>query len=640
MRQILFVLLLGLVSLEAKSQKTRVDSLSKVVDDVHGQERLQVMNEITSLYLDAESRKALPNAKKARTLADNIIKPDNVDIAVADYYLRPEAYVLLGRAFYAKGSYLDAKNTFESGLELSREVLYSKGVDDANFYLAKIDSIAAEGDLGKEGIFKRQLGKINLKEKIGNTSSDIAISTALKLASSYEKSGNYEKAIAQYEKALNLLSDQGDVEKVALLRSKIASLHQKAGNYKEALALYKQIGENKAKASDSLGQALNQEKIDGLIDEFKQELGDAGIAVAPDEPIALPESLREDIGQRDSLKQLAQTFEEQKDYKKSLDYYKLYLAVNEKLNQEELELLEKNHQIDTKAREIMLLKQEQEVQELEIARNEAALVEQKRLRNHLIIGALLLTCLAAALYFLFRNRKRAHNHLKVAYDDLEVAQSELATAEKKIKTLLHQQVSGAVADALLTDTPGKEVSRKFVCIMFLDIRGFTPFAEVREPEEIIQYQNDVFGFMIDIINEHGGIINQFMGDGFMATFGAPVSTGRDCDNAYESARKIIDEVNKRSADNQIPATRIGIGLHAGQVVTGNVGTDERKQYSITGNTVIIAARIEQLNKNFNSQLLISEEVFDQLSCPEKPEPNFKEVNVKGRKDPIKIVQVA
>ncbi|NER79247.1 MAG: adenylate/guanylate cyclase domain-containing protein, partial [Leptolyngbya sp. SIO1D8] len=70
--------------------------------------------------------------------------------------------------------------------------------------------------------------------------------------------------------------------------------------------------------------------------------------------------------------------------------------------------------------------------------------------------------------------------------------------------------------------------------MFLDIRGFTPFAETKEPEEIIEYQNQVFGFMIEVINKFHGNINQFLGDGFMATFGAPVSHGNDCENAYQA----------------------------------------------------------------------------------------------------------
>ena len=162
----------------------------------------------------------------------------------------------------------------------------------------------------------------------------------------------------------------------------------------------------------------------------------------------------------------------------------------------------------------------------------------------------------------------------------------------------------AVAKELLSESSDDKIQRKLVCIMFLDIRGFTPFAESRKPEEIIQYQNKVFGFMIDSVYKHHGIINQFLGDGFMATFGAPVSTGNDCINAVNSAIEISNELKLQIEQAKLPDIKIGIGLHAGDVVTGNVGTSTRKQYSVTGNVVILASRIEQLNKKYDSTVLI------------------------------------
>ncbi len=125
----------------------------------------------------------------------------------------------------------------------------------------------------------------------------------------------------------------------------------------------------------------------------------------------------------------------------------------------------------------------------------------------------------------------------------------------------------------------------------------------------------------------------------MATFGAPKSGGNDCQNAFEAANKIIHKLKNEKADTEIQHTKIGIGLHAGYVVTGNVGTELRKQYSITGNTVILASRLEQLNKQFNSQLIISKEVYDQLE-QFKGEVSFKEVQLKGREKPVEILTVA
>lgn len=84
-----------------------------------------------------------------------------------------------------------------------------------------------------------------------------------------------------------------------------------------------------------------------------------------------------------------------------------------------------------------------------------------------------------------------------------------------------QQLSDKVASELISGGSGKKIERRLVCVMFLDIRGFTAFAESLKPEDLIKDQNDVFGFMIDSVYKHNGIINQFLGDGFMATFGAP-----------------------------------------------------------------------------------------------------------------------
>jgi adenylate cyclase len=126
----------------------------------------------------------------------------------------------------------------------------------------------------------------------------------------------------------------------------------------------------------------------------------------------------------------------------------------------------------------------------------------------------------------------------------------------------------------------------------------------------------------------------------MATFGAPVSRGNDCQNAFVAANEILKEVKERSEAGDILKTKVGIGLHAGYVVTGNVGNESRKQYSVTGNPVIIASRVEQLNKEYKSQLIITEEVYDKLDKPLKLTQPFLEVEVKGRTHPVRILKIA
>jgi len=106
--------------------------------------------------------------------------------------------------------------------------------------------------------------------------------------------------------------------------------------------------------------------------------------------------------------------------------------------------------------------------------------------------------------------------------------------------------------------------------MFLDIRNFSAFAEKRTPEAVVAHLESLFEFMIEIVNRHHGVINKFLGDGFMAVFGALVSDG------VEAAREIILRVESEVAAANVLPTRVGIGLHAGEAVTGSIGSALRK----------------------------------------------------------------
>lgn len=211
--------------------------------------------------------------------------------------------------------------------------------------------------------------------------------------------------------------------------------------------------------------------------------------------------------------------------------------------------------------------------------------------------------------------------------------------KNQVIDLFGQQISQKIANEILKNPNEFSGRRRNVSIMFLDIRNFTPFVEHKEPEEVVTYLNTLFGFMIEIVQSHNGIINQFLGDGFMATFGAPVALKNSSSNAVEAAQEIIGTVQKKNINGEIPNTRLSIGIHFGNAVTGNIGSEERKQYSITGNVVILASRIEQLNRQFDSQLLISEEVFTQVKPTKKKlfRP-IGPVDVKGREKPILIYQ--
>lgn len=203
-----------------------------------------------------------------------------------------------------------------------------------------------------------------------------------------------------------------------------------------------------------------------------------------------------------------------------------------------------------------------------------------------------------------------------------------------------RQVSPAIVEELLRGGTALVSRRTEVCVLFLDIRGFTPLVEGMTPEEIVQFQNVVFGAAVEVIDRHQGVIHQFLGDGFMASFGAPYSTGEDCAHAVAAAKDLVDCVRRLGEEGRIPRIRVGIGLHTGDAVTGNVGSEERQQYSITGNVVILASRIEQLNKEFGSQILASAEVLAAAGMDPASAIALGPVRVKGREQPIELFRLA
>lgn len=210
----------------------------------------------------------------------------------------------------------------------------------------------------------------------------------------------------------------------------------------------------------------------------------------------------------------------------------------------------------------------------------------------------------------------------------------------RISRTFGEYVSPAVMNKLMALKPDLRSEKRHVCVMFLDIRDFTTFAENKEPEEVVDYLESLFGFMIEIVNRHHGVINKFLGDGFMAVFGAPFSEGNDCLNAVEAAREILTRIEREVARGKVLSTTVGIGLHAGEVVTGSIGSSLRREYTVIGDVVNLAARLEKLNKQFGSQLLISETVWQSQVEHLSEAISMGAVQVKGRQAPIQIYRVA
>lgn len=209
---------------------------------------------------------------------------------------------------------------------------------------------------------------------------------------------------------------------------------------------------------------------------------------------------------------------------------------------------------------------------------------------------------------------------------------------QEIESLLGQQLSEGVARELISHRNDKVGNKVYGSIMFLDIRNFTSMADHQSPEETIEFQNAIFDPLIRIIEKNNGIIHQILGDGFMASFGIAVKNENHIQDSYRAGIEIIEVINHLRIEVGGKKTKVGIGLHAGEVITGNIGNEIRKQFSLAGKNVIIASRMEQLNKQFNSQFLISKDFAEQL---EKPVNliDLGDEKVKGIDEKIGILKV-
>ena len=217
---------------------------------------------------------------------------------------------------------------------------------------------------------------------------------------------------------------------------------------------------------------------------------------------------------------------------------------------------------------------------------------------------------------------------------------ELVEAEHKLYELFSRQISREVANELM-DNDGKVISQeRFVSVMFVDIRNFTAYAETQTPEDLVEFQNAFFGIIVEIVNNYHGIVNQFLGDGCMITFGAPIEIENPPRNAVHTAMEIKNTLDQAISNGEMHQFTIGIGIHCGNAVTGNIGTKLKSEYSITGGVVILAARIESFNKQLGSQILISKEAFETADVPDLKHEEATEATLKGWSHPVQLYKLA
>lgn len=215
--------------------------------------------------------------------------------------------------------------------------------------------------------------------------------------------------------------------------------------------------------------------------------------------------------------------------------------------------------------------------------------------------------------------------------------------KEQIKDAFRRYVSHQVAEEIFKN-PGKYIetlkgARRKVTVLFADIRSFTPLAERLPAEEVVFLLNEALTSMTNVIFKYEGTIDKFIGDCIMAVFGAPIAHPDDTNRAIYAAvdiQKTIEVLNQHLAGSGKETIRIGIGINTGEAVVGNIGAKERLDYTVIGDSVNLASRLQEVASG--GEIIVSENVFAEAQVPYKySEPML--IKVKGKEAPVKIYKI-
>ncbi|MBN2436753.1 MAG: HAMP domain-containing protein [Spirochaetes bacterium] len=212
---------------------------------------------------------------------------------------------------------------------------------------------------------------------------------------------------------------------------------------------------------------------------------------------------------------------------------------------------------------------------------------------------------------------------------------------ERIKDAFGKFVNPEIAERVTKEqlTLGGEM--KNAAVFFSDIRSFTAISEKLHPEKVVEFLNEYMTLMVDCIDQTHGVVDKFIGDAIMALWGTPVSRGNDTENAINAAlmmRLYLKEFNKTRGSDEKPVIRIGCGINTGPLIAGQIGSANRMEYTVIGDTVNLASRIEALNKPFQTDILISEASYNLVKDIFIFEP-MKKITVKGKTQPQQIYAV-
>ena len=221
------------------------------------------------------------------------------------------------------------------------------------------------------------------------------------------------------------------------------------------------------------------------------------------------------------------------------------------------------------------------------------------------------------------------------------------TQEQRLMSTLCRYVTREVAERVLADRDKLKLGgdRQTVAVLFSDIRNFTNIFEESTAEEIVSMLNDYFTRMMEPVFRYEGMLDKFIGDAMMAVFGAPVTREDDAERAVMAAlemRRILSRYNRQRVARGLQPIQTGIGITKGEAITGNIGSERRMDYTVIGDTVNVASRLEGLTKNYEHKILINDQVYedikDKIPCIDLGFAQIKgkgeSVHIYGVKEPL------
>ena len=221
----------------------------------------------------------------------------------------------------------------------------------------------------------------------------------------------------------------------------------------------------------------------------------------------------------------------------------------------------------------------------------------------------------------------------------------ITNKEKNIRRVFSKFIPSDIIDDLIERNSSISLlsgEKRNVAILFSDIRNFTSFSEFNSPESIVSFLNSYFDVMCTVITNNGGTIDKFIGDAILAIFGAPKSYE---DNAYRAVKSAIEmiqslpKVNYSKVKLLPEGFQIGIGIHEGDVIVGNIGSKDKFDYTVIGDSVNLASRLEGLTKHYKQEVIVSDIVYAKIKKEFEYTRELDKVKVKGKDEPTTIYGV-